>query len=255
MRERERFVLTAISLGFFLWIIQLIPISWRYLGIAGFTLLTYLTSAWTLRKYLKFHHWLIFLPFPALYSLFIGCFYFLLPTNFWSMITVLGLFSLGMYALFLCGNIFCVAEHDKKIQLTRAAQNIILFFAIIISLLGCQVIYSFAWPVYLSFLAVFGLHLLLTLTVAWSVELNRISLELFQLSFFGTLLIAECALILSFLPIEPWRIALLIMSTFYLILGILQVFIGEKLYRRALGEYTLLMIVIILMYIAIFPGK
>ena len=60
MRERERFVLTAISLGFFLWIIQLIPISWRYLGIAGFTLLTYLTSAWTLRKYLKFHHWLIF---------------------------------------------------------------------------------------------------------------------------------------------------------------------------------------------------
>ena len=171
------------------------------------------------------------------------------------MITVLGLFSLGMYALFLCGNIFCVAEHDKKIQLTRAAQNVILFFAIIISLLGCQVIYSFAWPLYLSFAAVFGLHLLLTFTVTWSVELEKISLELFQLCFFGTLLVAECALILSFLPIQPWHLALLVMSTFYLILGILQVFIGEMLYRRALGEYALLTAFIILMYIAIFPGK
>jgi len=256
MRERERFVISAVFLGLVFWLTQLVPISWRYLGIAGFTLITYFVSAWTLHKYLKFHHWVLYLPLPALYSLFIGCFYFLLPTNFWSMITVLGLFSLGMYALFLSGNIFCVAEHDKKIPLTRVAQNIILFFAIIISLLGCQVIYSFSWPLYITFPLVFLLHFHLCLTTAWSVELQpRISLELFQLSFFAALLVGEFALALSFLPLEGWHIALLVMSTFYLILGILQVFIGDKLYRRTLREYSFLVILIILMYIAIFPGK
>jgi len=256
MRERERFVITAVFLGVILWLTQLVPISWRYLAIGAFTIITYFLSALTLRKYLKFHHWLLFLPFPALYSLFIGCFYFLLPTNFWSMITVLGLFSLGMYALFLSGNIFCVAEHDKKIQLTRAAQNIILFFAIIISLLGCHVIYSFSWPLYVSFPLVFLLHFHLTLTTAWSVELQpRISLELFQLSFFATLLVSEFALTLSFLPLAAWHISLLVMSTFYLILGILQVFIGDKLYRRTLREYNFLLILIIIMYVIVFPGK
>ncbi len=256
MRERERFVLTAICLSILLWVIQLVPISWRYLAIAVFTVLTYFVSALTLHKYLRLHHWLTFLPMPALFSLFVGCFYFLLPTNFWSMIAVLATFAFGMYAFFLSGNIFCVAEHDKKIQLTRAAQNIILFFAIIISLLGCQVIFSFYWPFYIDFLAIFALHLLLCLTVAWSVELEpKISLELFQLCFFATLLISEIALILSFLPLQPWHIALLIMSVFYLILGIIQIFIGDKLFRKNLREYFLLMIFIGIIYCLFFPGK
>lgn len=256
MRERERFVLSAIFLGILLWFIQFIPISWRYLGIIVFTLITYFVSAFTLRKYLKFHHWLLYLPFPALYSLLVGCFNFLLPTNFWSKFAIIGFFSLGMYALFLSGNIFSVAEHDKKIQLTRAAQNITLFFAIIISLLGCQVIYSFSWPLYISFVLIFALHFLLILTTAWSVELHpRISLEIFQLSLFGSLVVSEYALVLSFLPLEAWHLSLLVMSTFYLILGILQVFIADKLYRRTLGEYNILMVFIIIMYIIIFPGK
>ena len=256
MRRRERFVITAIFLGILLWVIQMVPLNWRYLAIVFFSLITYLTSALAFGRDVRARHWLTFLPLPALYSLSIGAFYFLLPTHFTSMITVLGLFSLGMYALFLTGNIFFVVQHHRSIQLLHAAQNIALFFTIIISLLGVQVIFSFNLPYYLNFAAVFALHFPLIYTITWSVNLQKkLSRKLFQLSFFSTLLISEIALVLSFLPLAPWHIALLIMSVFYLILGLLQVFLSEKLFRQAINEYRFLAFFIALMFILLFPGK
>ena len=256
MRQRESFIVTAVFLGVLLWIIQLVPINWRYLAIFSFSLITYLACAFSLRKFLKFHHFLTFLPIPALYSLSIGSYYFLLPTNFWSMITILGLFSIGMYALLLSGNIFIVAQHNKVIQLVHAAQNIVLYTSIIISLLGVQIIFTFDWPFYVNFLLVLALHFPLCLAESWSVNLTKgITWELFQLSFFSALIVSEIALVLSFLPLAAWSISLLVMSTFYLILGILQVFISEKLYRPAISEYLLLTIFIIILYIVFFPGK
>ena len=256
MRPRERFILTAILLGALLWVTQLVPINWRYSAIIGLSIITCLVAAWALRNNLKWRHWLTFLPLPAIYSLVIGQFYFLLPTNFWSMIFILALFAIGMYTLLLTGNIFLVTQQGRTIQLTRAAQNIALFFAIIISLLGVQVIFSFAWPFYLNFGLVFLLHFPLVLDIVWSVNINeKLSWELFNLTFLATLIISEIALALSFLPLQAWHIALLIMSIFYLILGILQVFLSAKLFRQALNEYIALAVFIVIMYIAFFPGK
>lgn len=255
MRRRERFVFLAIFLGVLLWLIQLTPVEWRYFAIAGFGLITYLLSALALKDDLQAREWLVILPLPALYSLTIGAFYFLLPTNFWSMIVILGIFVLGAYSLFLTGNIFSVAK-GRTIQLLNAAQAIALFFAIIISLLGTQTIFSFNLPFYWNFLTIFALHLPLTLIIAWSVNLpDNIPLEIWQLSFFSALTIGELAAILSFLPLKIWYLALLIMSVFYLILGILQSYLREKLFRRAITEYISLAAFIFLMFVFFFPGK
>ncbi len=255
MRRREKFVFLAILLGVLLWLIQLTPLEWRYLSIIAFGFITYFVSAFALKEDLQPIEWLVILPLPALYSLTLGAFYFLLPTTFWSMIVILGLFVLGAYSLFLTGNIFSVAK-NRTIQLANAAQAIALFFAIIISLLGTQIIFSFNLAFYWNALAIFCLHFPLILTIAWAVNLeNVIKPTLLNLSFFGSLIIAEFTLILSFLPIKIWHLALLVMSIFYLMLGIIQSYLREKLFRRAITEYILLTIFIILMFILFFPGK
>lgn len=255
MRRREKFVFFAIILGILLWLIQLTPVEYRYLAIAAFGVIAYFISALALKDDLQAREWFVILPLPALYSLVLGAFYFLLPTNFWSMIMILGFFVFGAYSLFLTGNIFSVAK-GRTIQLVNAAQAIALFFAIVISLLGTQTIFSFNLPFYWNFLAIFGLHFPLALTIAWSVNLEeKISLEIWQLSVFSALIIAEVALLLSFLPMAVWNIALLIMAFFYLILGIIQIYLKEKLFRRAIAEYLLLAAFIVVMFIAFFPGK
>ena len=86
MRVRERFIIWSALLGVAFWSIQLVPIHFRYQAIIGFALLTYLSSALVLRHTISWRHWLLFLPIPAIYSLIIGAFYFLLPTNLWSLI-------------------------------------------------------------------------------------------------------------------------------------------------------------------------
>ena len=68
MRQREIFVITAAFLGFLLWTVQLVPINYRYLAILGFSLVTYFTCAFNLRKYAKAQHWLTLFPLPALYA-------------------------------------------------------------------------------------------------------------------------------------------------------------------------------------------
>lgn len=255
MRLREKFVIIAVVLGLLLWLIQLTPLSWRYTAIISFSVFTYLATALALKKNITKKLWLTFLPVPALYSLTIGSFYFLLPSHFWSTIIILGLFSLGMYALFLTGNIFSFSQ-ERTIQLLQAAKNVTLFFAILISLLGVQVIFSFNWPFYLNFLTIFFLHFLLLLNNVWSVNLDeKLTLKLFQLSFWSCLLISEIALTLSFLPLATWHISLLIMSVFYLILGILHVYLSAKFFKRAINEYLLLTIFIASMFIIFFPGK
>lgn len=255
MRRRERFVFFALLLGLLFWLIQLVPMEWRYWAIGGFGLFTYLASALVLRDDLQIREWFVILPFIAIYSLTMGAFYFLLPDNFWSTIIILGLFVLGMYSLFLTANIFSVAK-GRTIQLTNAAQSIALFFATFISLLGSQIIFSFYLPFYFNAPIIFAFHLPLLLTITWSVNLeDKISAKVWQLSFFGALIMAEFALIFSFLPIAVWNIALLMMSIFYLILGICQTYLREKFFKTAINEYLFLTGFIILMFVLFFPGK
>lgn len=255
MRRREKFIIISILLGILLWLTQLSPLNYRYYAILGFSLFTYFAAAFALKDDLRIKAWLTILPLPALYSLSISLFYFLLPENFWSKIVILGFFSLGMYGLFLTGNIFSVSQ-GRTIQLLQAARNITLFFSIIISLLGIQIIYSFNLAYYLNFFAIFLLHFPLTLTNVWSINLDeKLTLTHFQLSFFSSLIISEIALILSFLPIAAWHIALLIMSVFYLILGILQAYLDAKFFKKTINEYLLLTIFILIMFVIFFPGK
>lgn len=255
MRRREKFVITAVVLSLGVLGIQYVPIDWRYWAIAGFCLVSYLVSAWALHDDLQRHEWLTIVPFPPLYAASVSLFYFLLPESLVTKFAILGVFGIGMYALFLTANIFSVAK-GRTIQLLHAAHAISLWFTLLTSLLFTNTIFSFRLPFFWNGLLVGLVHFPLIVMSLWSIELeNRIAKSLVQLSGITTLLLVELAIILSFFPFSVWNTALFIMSVLYMALGILHNYLKGRLFDNTLREYSLVAVFTLIMFLVLFPYK
>lgn len=255
MRRRERIILISILLSTCLYVTQLVPAEWRFWAIGALGVITYLASAFALKDDLQIHEWLTILPFPTMYSVALGVFYFLLPENFLTKILVLVVFALGMYGILLTCNIFSVSK-GRTIQLHNAAKTMSLFVAMLISLLLMNTLFSLKLPFWLNGGLAMVAHLPLVYTLAWAVNLeSRVTLENTVLGVISALVIGELAMILSFLPFQEWTVALFIMALFYLIIGILQSFLTGKQFKRSVGEHALLAVFVIIVFVILFPGK
>lgn len=255
MRRREKFVIASALLSLGLLVVQYIPLDFRYIAVAVFTLLSYLVSAWALSDDLQRLEWLTIVPFPSLYAAAVGLFYFLLPGNLLSKIFILVLFGLGMYALYLTSNIFSVAK-GRTIQLLHAAHAIGLLFTLLTSLLFTNTIYSLRFPFFVTSLLVGLVHFPLMLMSLWSIELEqKIRGEIWGLSALSTLLLVEISLVLTFYPISIWNNALFLMTCVYISLGILHNHLRGRLFSRTLTEYSLVAGFVCLVFIMLFPLK
>ena len=123
MRKRQKFVLTAGLLAAGVWVMQLVPLEWRYVLIGLLTGLTYVLAAWSLSEGLEGWEWLTVLLPPTLFTAGVGLFYILLPQHWLAKLVIVGLFGVGQYALLLTGNIFSVAA-IRTIALFRAASAV-----------------------------------------------------------------------------------------------------------------------------------
>lgn len=255
MRRREKFIIVAVLLSLGLLATQYIPLEWRYYGVALFAFFSYLMSAWALSDDLQAHEWLTIVPFPGIFAGASGLFYFLLPEVLGSRIALLAVFGVGIYALFLTSNIISVAK-GRTIQLLYAAHAIGLFFTMFTSLLLTNTIFSLRLPFYWNALLVAGAHFLLVLMSLWSVNLEpKISREIWAYSAFFTLLLAEFALCFSFLPMQVWHISLFMMSIVYVGLSLFQNLLKGRLFKNTMTEYTLVGILMLLLFVLMFPGK
>lgn len=255
MRRREKFVITSLLLSLGLLVVQYVPVEYRYFAVGILTVLSYFFSAWALKDDLQKLEWLTIVPFPAMYTLAVGLFYFLLPESIVSKIFILVLFGFGMYALFLTSNIFSVAK-GRTIQLLHAAHAIGLLFTLLTSLLLTNTIFSLRIPFYFIVPLIGLVHFPLIFMSLWSIELEpRIRKEIVGLSLVLTLLLMELALAICFLPMSAWNSALFIMACVYIGLGILHNFLRGRLFARTLTEYSLVAAFVFLVFVLIFPLK
>ena len=255
MRRREKFVIAAILLSAGLLGVTYTPLEFRYWVVAAFAIVSYLVASWALSDDLKWHERFTIVPFPALYALSVGLFYFLLPANFLTQGIILAVFGIGMYALFLTANIFSVAK-GRTIQLLHAAHAVGLLFNLLTSLLFANTIFSLKLPFYANS-ALIGLsHFPLVMMSLWSVRLEeRVSREILGLSVLLTLILMETGLVLSFFPISIWNSALFVMSLLYIGLGVLHSYLKERLFSRTIREYTLVAIFVAIVFFILFPTK
>ncbi len=255
LRRREKFVLTALILSLLLFATQLVDLTFRYWALLVFAISSYFLSAWSLAEDLEKHEWLSILPLPALYALSVGLFNLFIPSGWLSRLSLFVFFALGMYALLLSVNIFSVAK-ARTIQLYYAAQTITLFFTLLISFLFTSTIFVLKLPVW-AIVPLVGLsHFPLVFSSVWIVRLSPvISREEVLISLLPTLVVMQFAVALSFLPLEVWLVALLIMAVLYLYLNFTQSYLKGRLFEKTLKEYFVVAAGICILFLIFFPGK
>lgn len=255
MRRREKFIIVTLLLALALLAVQMFPLEWRYAAIAGLVLLTYLFSSWALADDLQFYERLTIIPLPTMFAVAVGLFYFLLPTGNLSRLTILLLFGVGLYALYLTANIYSVAK-GRTIQLLYAAHAVGLFFTLLTSLLLTNTVFSLKLPFYWNGLLLAVIHWPLIFMSLWSVNLeDYIDRDLIDYSIMGAVFLAEFGMLMSFLPVPVWNSSLFITGLMYLILGLLNSFLEGRLFRNTINEYIWVGVFLGLLFMIFFPLK
>ncbi len=255
MRRREKFVIAAILLSLGILSMQYVSLEWRYLAVGILTLISFFVSGWALSDDLQKHEWLTIVPFPALYTMAVGLFYFLLPAHLLSKFAILALFSVGMYGLYLTSNIFSVAK-GRTIQLLHAAHAIGLLFTLLTSLLFTNTLFSLRLPFWVNGLGIGLVHFPLILMSLWSVQLDKkITKTVVGLCSLLTLILVEVGIVISFYPLSVWNQALFIMALCYIGLGVFHNYLKGRLFANTLTEYSLVAGFVALIFFLLFPGK
>lgn len=249
MTKRRKFVLVSCILAVGLMLTQLVRVEYRYQAIALLGGVAYGLSAWALADDLRGVEWLTVLMLPSLYPMAVGLFYFLLPSQWWSRLFILGLFGVGMYALLLTANIFSVAA-IRTIQLLRAAHAVDFLLTLVTAFLLLDTIWSFRWSFWANALLVTGVAWPLLLKGLWVIELteDKVSGRVWLYSSVLALVLGGGAGAVSFWPVGVVVGSLFLVSMLYVLLGLAQQHFAGRLFRNNIQEYLMVgMVVIIIM--------
>lgn len=235
--------------------IQYVPIEYRFVAVFGFFLTSYLVSAWALYDGLKGAGWLTIVPLPALYAASVGLFYFLLPEGILARAVLLTLFGLGIYALYLTGNIYSVAA-VRTIQLLRAAHAVGFLLTLLTLVLFFNTVFSLKLPFWANGLMVGLLTFPMVLSGLWSILLeDRLSSVILWMSLMVAVVVGEVGVGLSFLPVTVWVASLALVTVVYVALGILQHSLSERLFKRTLQEYVGVGVLVMIAVMAVTQWK
>lgn len=247
MSKRRKFVITSLvlSLGFIG--IQLLTDQNRFWAIGVLGLLTVLLFLWALWEGIGRNMTLLTLVLPTMFTLGVGIFWFLLPSNIYTRIPIVIFYGIGIYVLCLTMNIFSVAA-VRTIALLRAARGVGFVLSLVTSFLIFDTILSLRIGIYLLVPLIFLVSLPLYFQGLWSVVLDKkFSVNVLIISLVSALVTAEIALALFFWPVGVVVGSLFLTVAFYMILGLGQAKIDERLFPVIVREY---LVVGILVFIA-----
>jgi hypothetical protein len=191
------------------------------------------------------------LVLPTIFTVGVGIFWFLLPTNIYTRIPVVIFYGIGIYVLCLTMNIFSVAA-VRTIALLRAARGVGFVLSLVTSFLVYDTILSLRSEVYILVPLVFVVSVLLYLQGYWGVLLEKeFSKDLLYLSIVSALVTSEIALLLFFWPVTVVVGSLFLTVAFYMLLGLGQAKLEERLFPVIVREHlTVGILVFIAMFLA-----
>ena len=237
MSKRQKFILTSLILSLGLFFVQDIEEGYRYWAILGLSVICSGMTFWSLREALAGIRWITTIILPTFFTGAVGLFYFLLPQSLFSRLPVAALYALGIYALLLTENIFSVAA-IRTIQLFRAAQAVGFLLTLFTAFLMFDTVFSFKLFFWENYFWVFFCTLPLGLQGLWSVTLEEnLHRKTLGYTFFLALAVSQIALVLSFWPLTITMASLALTTVFYVLLGIAQADLQERLFRQTIYEY------------------
>ena len=239
MSKRKRFVITSIVLALGFVAVQAVPDNIRILSILGLSLLTVILFVWSLWEGLSFDMTLLSLVLPFLYTLGVGFFWFLLPTTILARIPVVILYGFGIYGLCLTSNIYTVST-IRTIALLRAARGVGFILTLLTFFLLFDTLLSLRWWVYYVSPLAFLISLPIYLQSYWSFNLEKkLSKDLLAISIVASLIMAEVTAVMFFWPVSVVVGSLFLTVTAYIMLGLGQAYLEERLFSQTVRDYLL----------------
>ena len=181
MSKRKKFFVTSITLSLGFIVIQLISAArdsffienqFRFLTIGVLGLLTLILFAWSLREGLGKNLTLLSLILPTFFTIGVGLFWFLLPTNVYARLPAVIFYGIGIYALCLTTNIYTVAT-IRTIALLRAARGVGFVLTLVTSFLIFDTILSLKAPIVVTSLASAVISFPLFIQGFWTILLKE----------------------------------------------------------------------------------
>lgn len=235
--KRKKFVITALISALGLLGFHLSGLPWQYQAIAGLTVLTYFMSAWSLIEGLNGVEWFTVLALPSLFTASVSFFYFLTPETWLARLPLLAMYIFGLYSLLLTENIFSVAA-IRTIQLLRSAHAVSFLLTLITSFFIYNVIFSFRETPWLNFSLIFFFSFILFLQGLWCINLEeKITKKIWIYSLALSLVLGEISLAFSFWPVTVAVSSLALTTSLYIVLGLGQHHLSERLFKRTVNEY------------------
>lgn len=254
--KRLRYLISSFTLLLGFISIQFLDESFKFPAIAILVLFTGLISAWCFYEGLGKDMTLTSIVLPMLFTLGVGIFWFLLPVSLYTRIPIIIFFTVGIYVLLSTMNIYTVSS-SKTIALLRAARGVGFVLTLITSFLLFDAILSIRQNVFISSALVFATSFLLFLQGFWSIELEKkIDKTITIMSLVSSLIVSELSILIFFWPVTVVVGSLFLTSGVYLLLGLGQTKLEDRLFPSAVREYlTVGFIVLIGMFFATQWGK
>ncbi|MEK7168709.1 MAG: hypothetical protein AAB778_01740 [Patescibacteria group bacterium] len=251
MSKRLRFIVSSLLLsGGFIWI-QFLDDLYKFYAIGLLVLLTSVFSIWSFFEGLGKNMTILALILPILFTLGVGIFWFLLPSNIYTQIPIVIFYGLGIYILFSTMNIYTVSS-QKTIALLRAARGVGFVLTLAVAFLIFDAILSIRQNIFVSSFLIFVSSFPLLLQGLWSIELEKdFDKEVFVMSLVSSVILTELSILIFFWPVTVVVGSLFLTSGVYLLLGLGQAKLEDRLFPVVVREYlTVGLIVLIGMFFA-----
>ena len=242
IQKRIRFVISSVILTMLLLISTFFSFDLVWIFLPVFIFVSYFFTYFSLLEDVEGVEWLTLFIVPVIFTVVCYSFYFLFPVRWLTRVPYLFIYSVSMYALFLTSNIFNVGV-EKSLRLYKAAFSVNYLFQTFLIFLSSSIICSLREYFIVNAIGVGAISFALAVQLFWTIKLDlELSTEVKNHALFVGLLMAETALILSFLPLRGSVLSLILASTYYSVGGLTSAHLESRLFSSTIREYVVVLI-------------
>jgi len=242
IEKRIRFVMSSVFLTALVLVSTFFSFDYVWLFVPIFVVLSYFFTYFSLLEDIEKIEWTTLFIMPVIFTVVCYSFYFLFPVRWLTRVPYLFIYSVSMYALFLTSNIFNVGV-EKSLRLYKAAFSVNYFYHTFLIFLSSSILFSLREYFIVNAIGIGALSFLLAMQLFWTIKLDLdLSIEVRNHALFVGLLMAETALVLSFLPLQGSVLSLILASTYYSLGGLTSAHLDSRLFRSTIREYVVVLI-------------
>ncbi len=249
VEKRLRFVISTLLLSFLLLFSTFFFFDKAWFFVPLFIVATYALSYFSILEDIAKIELLMLFIVPVMFTVALYFFYFLFPVRWLTRVPFIVIYAISIYAILLTSNIFNVGV-EKSLQLYRAAFSVNYFYHAVIVFLVSNILFSLRASFITNGLLTAAVFFPLGLHLFWSIKLN-LSLDKTILIYavFNSLLLAQIAIVGSFVPFQRSIFALILTSSYYCFTGLIAAHLDNRLFKQTVREFLIVLGVVLVIAI------